>query len=222
MNDEIEKLFIVESEYSIEDARAFAGRALKHGRVTKDGGVVIDSTNLSKNDQIKLCLVVRFIGHSFDETISACVRPVELENVLGQRVESVGALLSRLASSGFAKKAKRGEYSVHPYNIEQFLDEIDGVHTEKAKRKTHFKKINKKSKPFSGIGADIQNLIENDFFKNPKFISEVKERLEEENKFYDARVIDSTVRNTFVESKKTLKRIKNQDKSRAKWKYLER
>lgn len=73
-----------------------------------------------------------------------------------------------------------------------------------------------------GAGADIQGLIEEDFFKNPKFIIEVQKKLEEEVKYHDIRAIDTTIRKTFVASRKTLKRIPNTEKGKAKWKYVNR
>lgn len=229
MKDDLRKKFIVD-EYDVrQDTENLIEKALQYGRVSKNGDIILDKNKLSQDNTVKLSLVLRFLAHGIDETISESIRPTELTKVLGERVESVGSRLSQLAKAGFAKKSGYGKYVVHHYKVDKFLDELDsGVVTEEnhkkhsTKSKT-YKTSGKSNKLSSGkIGSDIQELIDSDFFKTPKFISEVQKKLEEEVKYHDIRTIDTTIRKTFVGSRKTLKRIPNTEKGKAKWKYVNR
>lgn len=231
MDENIEDLFIVKDGFGKQNAQTQAKRALPFGRITQEGAVVIDHRTLTKADQLKLCLVIRHIASSLAENITKEVRAVELTDVLGQRHEAIGAALSRLASEGFAKKEGHGRYSVFPYKIDAFLDylESDSTRSSSGPRKTTrkapgktAKKVARKSKgnSLTGIGKHIQQLIDDDFFKSPRFISEVVEELKKENVFRDSRVIDKTVRDSFVSMRRTLQRVKNADGGKAKWKYV--
>ena len=219
----IKNLFIVQEDVDKQDAESLAKRVLKYGRVTKDGIVVIDDRTLSKSDQLKLSLVIRYVGSRLDETINRKVRPIELTKTLGQRIEAVGAGLSKLASDGFAKKEGHGEYVVYPYKVGAFLDQIEkesSTDPSSQKTKTRGPKKGKTTQPLSGVGVHIQRLVDDGFFKTPRFISEVIDKLEEENVFRDGRVVDKTIRDTFVSNRRTLQRIRNPEKGKAKWKYV--
>lgn len=127
MADDIKNQFIVSDSVNRSSVHALAKKALKHGRITQGGSVVIDNNSLSKDDTVKLALVIRFIANALDDAISQSVRPVELTSVLHERVESVGSRLSKLAKDGFAKKSGYGQYSVFPYKIDPFLDALSEV-----------------------------------------------------------------------------------------------
>lgn len=223
--DDIKNLFIVQDDVGTQGAEALAKRALRFGRVTKDGSVVIDDKGLSKGDQLKLALVIRYIGSSLDETILRKIRPTEMTRTLGQRIEAVGAGLSTLAATGFAKKEGRGEYSVFPYKIESFLDYLEkgrGDSEATPKTKARGAKRGKTTQPLSGVGVHIQQLIDDGFFEKPKFVSNVIEKLQEENVFRDGRVIDKTIRDTFVSNRRVLQRIRNDGAGKARWLYVVR
>ena len=132
--------------------------------------------------------------------------------------------MSQIVKSGFAERKGKGIYLIKPYKIEEFLDSLD--HSEdsrpqknnlKAKGKMRIRKgITKKI----GVGKDILELVEQNFFDTPKTVKEIEEKLKEEVKFHDTRVIDRTIRETFVKSKKLLKRIKNTGEGKARWLYV--
>jgi hypothetical protein len=229
MKDDLRNKFIVDESHVRQNTERFIEKALKFGRVSKGGDIIIDKTHLSQDNILKLALVLRYLGHSLDETIADTVRPSELTKVMGERIESVGSRLSQLAKNGFAKKSGYGQYVVQSYRVEKFLDELaagggDGVSEQKhnGKRKGRRTSNNKKSLPLVGIGSDIQGLIDAGFFKTPKFVIEVQRKLEEEVRYHDIRVIDTAIRKTFVASRKVLKRIPNAEKGKAKWKYVNR
>lgn len=229
MKDELKRKFIVDESDIRQDTEKLIEKALKYGRVSKNGDIIVDKNKLSQDNTTRLALVLRFLAHGIDETIPESIRPTELTKVLGERVESVGSRLSQLAKAGFAKKSGYGQYVVHHYKVDKFLDELDsGVVIDEnhkghsVKSKIHRASGKNNSLSSGKIGSDIQELIDNDFFKTPKFVSEVQKKLEEEVKYHDVRTIDTTIRKTFVASRKTLKRILNTEKGKAKWKYVNR
>lgn len=226
MTDDIKSQFIVGDEVDQNSIHRLAKRTLKYGRVTKGGNVVIDNTHLSKDDTLKLCLVIRYIANALDESISQIVRPVELTDALHERTESVGSRLSRLAKESFVRKIGYGQYSIFAYKVEPFLDEMDGKdpveqRTHSAKRSSA-NKAPRKAKEMTGVGLDIQKLLDDGFFSTPKFINEIDAELRRETRYHDPKVIDMTIRKTFVSSRRSLKRIPNTEGGKAKWKYVVR
>lgn len=226
--DDISDQFIVKEDSSKDRAMGWAKRLIKFGRITKEGNVLIDDKSLSKGDQVKLALVIRYVGNCLNEEIQRKVRPTELVNVLGQRLEAIGSVLSGLVTQGFARKEGYGEYSAHQYKIDDFLKYLEEVssngptsiaHAQKRRRIT---RVGNKNKTLTGIGVHIQRLIDEGFFIKPRLMSEVSSRLEEENIFRDERVVDTTIRTTFVTRRRVLQRIRNTEGGKARWLYVVR
>lgn len=222
MEDDIKQLFIVEENVSGLNAEALARRTLPFGKIARDGSVIIDDRSLSKGDQQKLALVIRYVANLLDESIPRTIRPVDLTTTLGQRIEAIGAGLSGLLSDGFAKREGTGQYSVLPYRIDEFLQHLEQKRSAPTGEKKHKLTRRKKSQPLSGIGTHIERLIGDGFFDAPRMMSEVVARLKQENVFRDERVVDKTVRDTFVSARRTLQRIPNDGPGLARWKYVVR
>lgn len=223
MKDEknIKTKFIVdEKDYTKEKLIKLAEIAVKYVKVSKNGDVLIEDLSLSPDNKMRLSLVARFIAHTFDENISKSIKLSEMVKILNERLEAVGSRMSQLVKSGFAKKISRGNYMALHYRIEAFLLELDSPPEDSFSKTKTSKKKRRKNKHMRGIGADIKELINDNFFDTPKTIKEVKEKLKEEVKFHDVRVIDATIRKTFVKSKKILKRIRCEKKGRARWQYV--
>lgn len=223
MTNDVINQFIVSDSVDKGSVHALAKKALKHGRITQGGNIVIDNPHLSKEDTVKLALVIRFIANALDDSISQNVRPVELTSVLHERVESAGSRLSKLAKEGFAKKSGYGQYSVFPYKIDPFLDALSEAKDAGPKRSMPSKRSTsgpRKAKELTGIGLDIQKLIDEGFFATPRFVSEVDAELKKETRYHDPKVIDMTIRKTFVANRRSLKRIPNIGGGKAKWKYV--
>jgi len=224
-NDEdIESLLIVdEGKYSKKNAVAQAKIIINFAKVSKEGRVIILDNNIPPIDKMKISLVVKYIAHTFDGNISESITLRELSEVMSERVESVGSRLSKIIKSdNFAKKCKKGVYKVNYFVIDKFLSSL----TEKSnspdksiRRRTN--KKGRKDKEMTGVGKDIKELlVEQDFFKTPKTMNEICTQLKQEVKFHNPKVVDATIRKTFVESKKILKRIPNENKGKAKWLYV--
>ncbi len=229
MKDDLTRQFIVDESDTRRNTQELIKKVLKFGKVSKTGDIIIEDRSLSKDNILKLALVVRFLAHSLDESIPESIRPSDLTKVMSERIEAVGSRLSVLVKSNFAKKDGYGKYVVHHYKIEKFLAELeygnvadDPDKTDQNKRGRKIKISQKRGRPVYGVGADIQNLIDSGFFRTPKFVADVKKKLEEEVKFHDVRVIDTAIRKTFIINKKLLKRIPNTEKGKAKWKYVVR
>jgi hypothetical protein len=167
--------------------------------------------------------VLRFIAHTFDNAIPETIALKELTNLLSERLEAVGSRLSKIIKNeNFAKKVKRGVYLVQYFVIDKFLTDLESKEHSPSERKRKIGGSSKKrDKAVTGVGKHIlELLINNDFFKTPKTIKQACEKLEQETKFHNPKIVDMTIRKTFVDSKKILKRIPNPKKGRTKWLYV--
>ncbi|MBU1164369.1 hypothetical protein KKA15_02275 [Patescibacteria group bacterium] len=219
MEHNIKDSFIVSEDSYTGNIEELAQRVLKHGKITQGGKIIIDNKVLSIDQQIKLSLVIKYIAHEFDNEIPNSVRPIDLINVIHQRIEAIGSALSILKKNGFAKKESRGRYIVQIHKINNFIDEIESNQNKttddgKNRKSTGYKTRNK------GAGSDIQMLIDNDYFEQPRLMNEVINELKKENCHHNDRVVDKTIRDTFVKSRKILKRIENKEGGKAKWQYV--
>jgi len=58
------------------------------------------------------------------------------------------------------------------------------------------------------LSGGINYLIEKDFFKKPKLVTEVQDELQKEGYYYSVQASDTILRRDMVNRKKTLTRIK--------------
>jgi len=226
-NNDVRKSFIVdEVDFGKDFAEKLEERIIEYAKINKAGDLLIMVSGLSPNDKLKLLLSARFIAHNIDKNIPETVSLSDAGKLLtNESKEAIGSRMSHLVKPlGFARKKSRGVYTVQPYKIEEFLDGLNlRGKTEHGKQPTRRKKqTGGGAIKHSGVGKDILELVENNFFDTPKTVKEVEDKLKEEIKFHDIRVIDTTIRKTFVKSKKLLKRIKNTGGGKAKWLYVTR
>ena len=224
---DIKNLLIIDGDnYSKKIVEKFAERIIKYAKISKNGDIIILEHSLSPDDKLRIALALRFIAHTFDKDIPETITLKELANLLSERLEAVGSRLSKIIKNeNFAKKIKKGVYLVRHFVIDKFLTELENKeHGAVDKTKRRMKSGSKrKDKAVTGIGKDIlELLINSEFFKTPKTVKEACEKLKQETKFHDPRIVDMTIRKTFVDSKKILKRIPNPDKGRTKWLYVNR
>jgi len=211
-NNDIKNLLIVnEKDYSKKIAEDNARRIIKFAKISDKGGIIYLDNKLSPDDKLRIALTIRFIAHTLDENITETITLKELSTALSERLEAVGSRLSKIIKNeNFAKKISKGVYIVQRVAINKFISSLknnENVIVSK-KRKANKNGIKRKDKAVTGIGKNILELLINqDFFKTPKTIKEVSEKLREETKIYDERIIDTTIRKTFVDSKKILRRI---------------
>ncbi len=224
MKDEALSKFIVSDDQDQRVTEELIKKAIKYGRISESGSVIID-TDLSRDNKAKLSLALRFLGHSLNDTIPSTLRPIELSRILGERVEAAGSRLSELSRSGFAKRVGHGLYEIQVYKLEKLFDDLVSDRTSTPENfftKSKIYSSNRKAKSLTGVGRDIEDLINDGFLKIPKTVSEIKRKLDEEIKFHDIRVIDTTIRKTFVSRRRTLKRIEMRGKGKSRWQYVNR
>jgi len=223
----IKNLLIVDgSNYSKQIMEEFAKKLIKYAKISKNGDIIILDSSLPPDDKLRIALVLRFIAHTFDDTIPETITLKELANLLSERLEAVGSRLSKIMKNEkFAKKIKKGVYLVQYFVIDKFLTDLENKEHSigSGKKRTTKSGSKRKDKVVTGVGKDIlELLINNNFFKTPKTIKEACKKLEEETRFYNPKVVDMTIRKTFVDSKKILRRISNPDKGKVKWLYVNR
>lgn len=226
-DNDIKNLLIVDGDnYSKQIVEEFAKRLIKYAKISKNGDIIILDSSLSPDDKLRIALVLRFIAHTFDEAIPETITLKELSNLLSERLEAVGSRLSQvMKKENFAKKVKKGVYIVQHFVIDKFLTDLENKEHSigSGKKRTTKSGSKRKDKAVTGVGKDIlELLVNNNFFKTPKTIKDACEKLKEETRFYNPKVVDMTIRKTFVNSKKILKRIPNPDKGKAKWLYVNR
>lgn len=226
--DEVINKFIVsEEDYGKDFASKMANRILKYAKISKDGRLLLESSDLLPINKVKLLLASRFIAHAYRNEITTTVTLTDVEKLLtNESPDAVRARMSQIVQSGFAHRKGKGLYEVLPYKIEKFIDTLDyenqplntledsaNKSTKKPKIKRHFTKN-------IGVGKDILELVNQNFFDKPRTVKEVEDKLKEEVKYHDIRVIDKAIRETFVKSKKILKRIQNTGEGKARWVYV--
>lgn len=226
-DNDIKNLLIVDGDnYSKQKMEEFAKKLIKYAKISKSGDIIILDSSLSPDDKLRIALVLRFIAHTFDDTIPETITLKELANLLSERLEAVGSRLSQIMKKeDFAKKVKKGVYIVQHFAIDKLLTDLENKERSigSGKKRTTKSGSKRKDKAVTGVGKDIlELLINNNFFKTPKTIKEACEKLKEETRFHNPKVVDMTIRKTFVNSKKILKRIPNPDKGKAKWLYVNR
>lgn len=226
-DNDVKNLLIVDGDnYSKEVIKKITERLIKYGKISKKGDIIIIESSLSPDDKLRIALVLRFIAHTFDNDIPETITLKELANLLSERMEAVGSRLSKIMKNeNFAKKITKGVYLVQYFVIDKFLTNLENKEYGNGGRKQRITKsgLKRKDKVVTGVGKDIlELLINNDFFKTPKTIKEACEKLKQETKFHHPKVVDRTIRKTFVDSKRILKRIPNTDKGKTKWLYVNR
>ncbi|MFA6534303.1 MAG: hypothetical protein WCT37_03980 [Patescibacteria group bacterium] len=219
-------LIVDDADYSKQTVEKFAERIIKYAKISKNGDIILLDNSLSPDDKLRLALVLRFIAHTFDGDIPETITLKELANLLSERLEAVGSRLSTIMKNeNFAKRVKKGVYLAQYFVIDKFLTNLENSeHTAGDKKRKSTKSGSKrKDKAVTGVGRDIlELLIKNDFFKIPKTVKDACEKLKEETRFHNPKVVDMTIRKTFVDSKKILRRIPNPDKGKTKWLYVNR
>ena len=223
-SDDLKNKFIIdENQFNKKVIEEYTEKVLKFAKISNKGDILIENNNLSPDDKLRLCLLVKFIGHSWNEQIPETFTLSEAVKILpNERREAIGSRLSNLTKRGFAQNVSRGEYKVYSHKIGSFIDSLkDGVYISDSKGKKGMSQV-RKSKRVSGIGRYIFELINNNFFDTPKTIKEVEEELKIKGHLYDSRVIDATIRNVFMKSKKIITRLKNTGDSKARWRYVKR
>jgi hypothetical protein len=123
--EELRKKFIVEEQLDEKKLSEFIERTLRFGRVSLDGGIIIDKENMSTKDQIGLALVMRFLANRLEKVISAEVNVKDLAQYLGIPEDQVAARLADLKEDKIAIRIDKGVYKANSLQIKKFLDDLE-------------------------------------------------------------------------------------------------
>lgn len=123
--EELRRKFIVEEKLDEKRITEYVQRSLKFGKVSIDGGVIIEREGLSTKDQVGLALVMRFLANCLEKDISAEVSVKELSQNLGVPEDQVAARLADLKDEKMAIRVDKGVYKVNPTQIGKFLDSLE-------------------------------------------------------------------------------------------------
>lgn len=225
MENSMKNQFIVSDDQYSGNIDVLAKRVLVYGKITEKEQFIFLDKSLSGNNMIKLALVIKFIANAYNNKIPVFIRPTELTDATGQRTEAIGSILSNLVKKeGFAKKISRGQYVVCDHKIESFLNLLESDKINQSKKVINVGKKRKKSivqkDALWGCGADIQTLIDDGFLNEGKTIKQIVEELKRRVISHNPKVIDKTIRETFVKSRNSLDRQKNDSGGKSKWKYI--
>jgi len=123
--EELRKKFIVEEKIDEKRILEYVERSLKFGKVSSDGGVIIEKGGMTTKDQVGLALVMRFLANRLEKEIPAEVNAEELSQFLGIQEDQVSARLVDLTKERFAIRVDKGIYRANPPQIGRFLDYLE-------------------------------------------------------------------------------------------------
>jgi hypothetical protein len=99
--------------------------------------------------------------------------------------------------------------------IRALLNELEGTTADTSPKQKAIKSTPKKA---TGCIGAIQGLIDEDFFKSQKAISQVVDKLKEEGQPYSRELVSMNLLNLVKPPRKILRRIKENDQ----WQYIVR
>jgi len=132
--EELRKKFIVEEKLDEKRITEYVERSLKFGKVSIDGGVIIEREGLSTKEQVGLALVMRFLASYLEKRISAEVNVKELSQNLGIQEDQVAARLADLKDEKIAIRVDKGVYKANPTQIGKFLDYLENKYLKESKK----------------------------------------------------------------------------------------
>ena len=123
--EELRKKFIVEEKVDEKKISEYIELALKFGKVSIDGSVIIEKEDMVTKDQVGLALIMRFLANRLEKEISAEVTAKELSQSLNIPEEQVAARLAELTKGKVAIRVAKGVYKANPFRIGKFLNYLE-------------------------------------------------------------------------------------------------
>lgn len=123
--EELRKKFIVEEKLDEKRVAEYVERSLKFGKVSIDGGIIIEKEGLVTRDQVGLALIMRFLANRLEKSILAEVNAKELSQFLGIPEDQVAARLADLKDEKIAIRVDKGVYIANPTQIGRFLEYLE-------------------------------------------------------------------------------------------------
>ena len=123
--EELRKKFIVEEKINEKKLSEYVQRSLNFGKVSIDGGIIIEKEGMSTKDQIGLALIMRFLANHLEKEIPAEVNVKELSLSLSIPEDQVVARLAELKEDKIAIRVNKGVYKANPLQIGKFLEDVE-------------------------------------------------------------------------------------------------
>lgn len=133
--EELRKKFIVEEKLDEKMITEYIERSLRFGKVSIDGGVIIEKEGMATKDQIGLAIVMRFLANRLEKGISAEVNTKELSQNLGIPEDQVAARLADLRDEGVVIRVDKGIYKANPTRVGRFLDYLADKYLRESEKK---------------------------------------------------------------------------------------
>ena len=123
--EHLRKKFIVDEEIGARKIEEFVERMLPFCKVTKNGGIIIERTDFTGSDKIKIALTARFLANALDSDIPSEVSADELSSSLMIPKDQVQARAKEIVDSKFASRVSKGVYKVNPFKIDDLLASLE-------------------------------------------------------------------------------------------------
>ncbi|MEM3613407.1 MAG: hypothetical protein QXH40_04980 [Candidatus Bathyarchaeia archaeon] len=133
--EELRRKFIVEEKLDEKMITEYIERSLRFGKVSIDGGVIIEKEGMATKDQIGLAVVMRLLANRLEKGISAEVNTKELSQNLGIPEDQVAARLADLRDEGVVIRVDKGVYRANPTRVGRFLDYLEDKYLKESEKK---------------------------------------------------------------------------------------
>ncbi len=130
--DALKNMFIVDrSAYEQEKLPEFIKKLMRFCKLDSTGKAIIERNDMSIRDRIVAVAIARFLGNKLNPEFSAEISLEDMNLVLGADKKTVSARISGLLDEGILTRPDTGIYSISPYKIEKFLEELSSKYPEK-------------------------------------------------------------------------------------------
>lgn len=131
--EELEKDFILSDDMEREDIKELISRILKMCKIDAQGYVAIRKPDLTIAQRIMLVLSARYLANklqhklSRESPIDETCKTMDIANMLKEKDTVIRVRLKELKDAKKVLSSKRGVFKIAPYEIKDFLAELEGA-----------------------------------------------------------------------------------------------
>ncbi len=122
--EELKKKFIVNETYETDRLKNDVERLLRHGRITRQGRVIITAGKLTTKQKIGLVISARFIANKLQKSIPENVTAEEISKYTYIQKPGVSRRTTELVNEAFVFRPEPATYRANPARIDEFLDTL--------------------------------------------------------------------------------------------------
>jgi len=131
--EELRRKFIVEERIDEKKLSEYIERTLQFGKISIDGGIIIEKEGMSTKDQVGLALIMRFLANHLEKEIPTEITAKEFSEYLDIPEDQVTARLAELKNDKIAIRVSRGVYKANSIQIGKFLDYLENKYGGKGR-----------------------------------------------------------------------------------------